>query len=105
MNPGQKAGVFYWLKIAKGRKTNGSRQVAEDKWPKTSGRRQAVVKRGEKTETRHSSYSSHKRITKPLQCGAQTDVQFCGLPNIEVTPHHYCENVRIAQVLHFILPL
>ncbi|VTM24809.1 Uncharacterised protein [Stutzerimonas stutzeri] len=28
---------------------------------------------------RHSSYSSHKQITKPLQCGAQTDVQVCGL--------------------------
>ena len=37
MNPGQKAGVFYWRKIAKGEKD------------------------------------------KQLQCGAQTDVQFCGL--------------------------
>ena len=44
MNPGQKAGVFYWRKIVKWEK---------DKQP---------------------------------QCGAQTDVQFCGLPNIEVTP-------------------
>ena len=79
MNPGQKAGVFYWRKIAKGEKDkqpkiNGPREV---KRPKTSGQRQAAVKRGE--ETRHSSYSSHKRITKPLQCGAQTDAQFCGL--------------------------
>ena len=65
MNPGQKAGVFYWGKIAKREK---------DKRLKTSDRRQAVAKRGEKTETRHSSYSSHKQITKPLQCGAQTDV-------------------------------
>ena len=44
MNPGQKAGVFYWQKIAKGEK---------DRQP---------------------------------QCGAQTDVQSRGLPNIEVTP-------------------
>ena len=43
MNPGQKAGVFYWGKIAKGE---------QDRQP---------------------------------QCGAQTDVQFCGLFNIEVT--------------------
>ena len=63
MNPGQKAGVFYWRKIAKGEKD------------------------------------------KQLQCGAQTDVQSRGLPNIEVTLHHYCENVRITQLLHFILPL
>ena len=81
MNPGHKAGVFYWQKIAKGEKDkqpkiNGPREV---KRPKTSGQRQVVVKRGEETETRHSSYSSHKQITKPLQCGAQTDVQFCGL--------------------------
>ena len=67
MNPGQKAGVFYWLKIAKREKDkqpkiNGPREV---KRPKTSDRRQAVVKRGEETETRHSSYSSHKPPSSP----------------------------------------
>ena len=36
MNPGQKAGVFYWRKIAKGEKDkqskiNGPKQVTEDK--------------------------------------------------------------------------
>ena len=44
MNPGQKAGVFYWRKITK------------------------------------------REQDRLLQCGAQTDVQSCGLPNIEVTP-------------------
>ena len=68
--PATRSGVFYWRRIAKGEK---------DKQPKTSDRRQVVVKRGEETETRHSLYSSHKQITKPLQCGAQTDVQSSGL--------------------------
>ena len=51
------------------------------------GHRQVDTKR---TPVRRPGFfigeKSHKRITKPLQCGAQTDVQSCGLPNIEVTP-------------------